>query len=129
MAEINLNWGPQTLAAFAVISASPQIAIGVVCGALAWRQRRWLGGALGAALGLALGVAGFEAWADTSISISVDYFEAVRRALLIAAPGAIVWAGLGGWIWREERARGAVLGGLAGGALCLAVWIGVKGGL
>jgi hypothetical protein len=69
------------------------------------------------------------AWADTKVSISLSYWPAVRRAALVAAPGAIVWAGLGAWLWRAQRVRGAVLGGLAGGALCLAVWIAIKGGL
>lgn len=129
MSDVGIPFGPLAYVFFALMMAWPAMGIGVVCGALAWRGRRGLGGAIGAALGLVVGVAGFFAWRNSRLTMNVDYYAAVERVLLGAAPGAIVGAALGGWYWRSARDRGVVVGGLAGGALGLLVWVGIRGGL
>jgi hypothetical protein len=127
MSDISLSIGPLDLFGFMLFSAWPMIVVGAVCGALVWRRRRWLGAGIGVVVGFAAGAAGFSGWEHSRLSIHVDYFTAVERGMRAAALGAAATGALGGWLWRADRERGAVLAGLAGGALGFAIWIGFSG--
>jgi hypothetical protein len=129
VSDIGLNWGPGTTVAFALLTGAPGLVLGCLIGALAWRAHRFWGGVLGAILGLALNLAIFSAWADSAVSVSIDYHAALVRGLLRSLPGLVVGAGLGAWLWRGDRLAGGACGAPLGAALWLGVWLMLGGGL
>jgi hypothetical protein len=129
VSDINLDWGPGTLARFALITGAPGLLLGCLIGALAWRGHRIWGGALGALVGLALNLGVFSAWADSSVSVSLDYETALVHGFLRSLPGLIVGAGVGAWLWRGDRIAGGACGAPLGAALWLSAWLVLGGGL
>jgi hypothetical protein len=117
------------MAAFALLTGAPGLVLGGLIGALAWRAHRIWGGVLGALLGLVLNNAVFFAWADTAVSVNIDYHTALWRGLLRSLPGLIVGIGVGAWLWRGDRLAGGACGAPLGAALWLAAWLALGGGL
>jgi hypothetical protein len=107
MSDVGLSFGLLDYAFLALMMGWPTMGVGAVCGALAWRRRRWLGGVIGAVVGLAVGVAVFFWWRGSRLSMNVNYYAALSHVLLVAAPLAIAAAAWVGWPWRAQKDRGA----------------------
>jgi hypothetical protein len=109
MYDINLEYGFFDTIMLNLVLAWPGVvggaAVGAAIGALAWTARRLSGGALGlfsgALIGWAIGLWGYFAWADSPLSTSVDFFDAVVLALERALPGLGAGAAIGGAAWRR----------------------------
>jgi len=128
MSDISLTITPLEILLFALFTGAPGIGIGLVCGALIWRRRRWLGALVGAGLGWAVNWTAFVVWRDGPLSRSLSYWPAIRMGLAHAAPGVVIGAALGAWRWPRARESGAAAGALIGGAASLALWVAITGG-
>jgi hypothetical protein len=136
LSDINLDFGFPSTVLFSFFLAWPGVlggaAIGALIGALAWRKRRLAGGVLGGLLGVLIGwgvgFLGYLAWADTDISVSVDFFDAVILAVERSAPGLLFGAAIGGAVWPSRRDLGLVIGAVAAGALSATLWFALAGG-
>ena len=127
MSDISFTFTPLQLVGLVLIIASPGIVIGAVCGALLWQRHRIWGALIAAIIGGFLSLAGFQVWADTSLSVSLNAGEAAGLGLLHGAPGLIIGAALGFWRWRSNRPGGIVAGGIVGLTLWLGAWVWITG--
>ena len=135
MSDITLgDNGPLFWAMLVLFGAWPAIlasaAFGAATGALVWTaRRRWgcaLGGFAGALIGWAVCYWGYLAWADSSLSISVDFPDAILLALERGSPGLLAGAAIGAMAWRRRRGAGAALGALAGFAISAAAGLALR---
>jgi hypothetical protein len=122
LSDISLNWGLIDYALIALITSSPGLAVGVLCGAIGWRAHRILGGMLGAIIGSGVCLGGFLVWVNADSSLTVSFHQALLLALEHGLPGFFAGAALGAGLWRNRRISGAVWGALGGVALWLSGW-------
>ena len=132
MSDINLEYGFFDTIRLNIALAWPGVVGGAAIGALAWTARRLLGCVLGffsgALIGWAIGLWGYFAWADSSLSTNVGFFDAVDLALERALPGLVAGVAVGGAAWRRRRGLGAAIGAVAGAILSATLWFAFAGG-
>jgi hypothetical protein len=123
LSDISLKMTLSDWIAFALWSGWPGILFGGATGAVLWRAHRIIGAVLGGCLGGGICFELFSVWSESSISVSVSYWDALTWAGLVwFAPGWCIGAILSALRWRGHLTPAIAGGGAAGGLAGLAGW-------
>jgi hypothetical protein len=122
LSDIALDWSVADYALIALFICWPGLALGALCGALAWRRHRIWGGLIGAMIGCVFALGAFLLWVSSDLSLATDFGTTVLLSLKDAMPGIFVGGAIGAWLWRSRRISGATCGALVGLALWMSGW-------
>jgi hypothetical protein len=122
LSDIALDWGAADDALIALLISWPGLALGALCGAVAWRTHRIWGGLVGALIGCGLALGVFLLWVSSDLSLATDFGTAVLLSLKDAIPALLTGGAIGAWLWRSRRISGATCGALVGLALGMSGW-------
>ena len=122
MSDISLNWTVLDYIMIAVILCGPGALIGLVVGAVGWREHRILGGMLGAIEGFVLLFCYLHVYMGSSLSVSDSPEQAAFKALAVTWPGVAIGGAAAAYFWRGHRILGAMAGAPAGFVLWLYGW-------
>ena len=122
MSDIALNFDVFDYALIALIMCGPGAVLGLVIGAIGWREHRIWGGILGAIEGFALLLGYFLVYLGSNLSLSDGPAHAALKSLAVAWPGIVIGGAVAAYAWRGHRMLGAIAGAPAGFVAWLFGW-------